>query len=35
VAKSSREVLLDVDGEAPGKLPCTVRILPAAIRLKA
>ena len=29
-----REVLLDVDGEQPGKLPCRIRILPAAIRLK-
>jgi diacylglycerol kinase family enzyme len=28
------EVLLDVDGEQPGKLPCRMRILPSAIRLK-
>ena len=27
-------VLLDVDGEAPGQLPATFRILPAAIRVK-
>lgn len=29
-----REVLLDVDGEQPGRLPCTMTILPSAIRLK-
>jgi diacylglycerol kinase family enzyme len=29
-----REVLVDVDGEQPGKLPCRIRILPMAIRLK-
>jgi YegS/Rv2252/BmrU family lipid kinase len=27
-------VLLDVDGEQPGRLPCRMRILPSAIRLK-
>lgn len=29
-----KEVLLDVDGEQPGRLPCSVEILPAALRLK-
>ncbi|MFZ5470988.1 MAG: diacylglycerol/lipid kinase family protein [Myxococcota bacterium] len=33
-AESEEEVLLDVDGEQPGRLPCTMRILPSAIRLK-
>lgn len=33
-AADGGEVLLDVDGEQPGKLPCRIRILPAAIRLK-
>lgn len=28
------EVLLDVDGEQPGKLPCRMTVLPSAIRLK-
>jgi diacylglycerol kinase family enzyme len=28
------EVLLDVDGEQPGRLPCRMEILPGAIRLK-
>jgi len=28
------EVLLDVDGEQPGKLPCKMEVLPGAIRLK-
>ncbi len=28
------EVLLDVDGEQPGRLPCTVTLLPGAIRIK-
>lgn len=28
------EVLLDVDGEQPGRLPCRMQILPGAIRLK-
>lgn len=27
-------ILLDVDGEQPGRLPCRMRILPGAIRLK-
>jgi diacylglycerol kinase (ATP) len=30
----SGEVLLDVDGEAPGRLPATFEILPGALRLK-
>ena len=29
-----RTVLLDVDGEQPGRLPCQVSMLPGAIRLK-
>lgn len=33
-ATSEQDVLLDVDGEVPGKLPCKVSILPSAIRLK-
>lgn len=33
-AEASAEVLMDVDGEQPGRLPCSMRILPAAIRLK-
>lgn len=28
------EVLIDCDGEQPGRLPCTVTLLPSAIRLK-
>lgn len=34
VAESDEEVLIDVDGEQPGKLPCRITILPSAIRLK-
>jgi len=34
-ATSDREVLLDVDGEAPGRLPATFEILPGAIKLRA
>jgi YegS/Rv2252/BmrU family lipid kinase len=33
-AQSAEEVLLDVDGEQPGRLPCTMTLLPAAIQLK-
>jgi YegS/Rv2252/BmrU family lipid kinase len=33
-AESDEEVLLDVDGEQPGRLPCAMTVLPAAIRLK-
>ncbi len=33
-AQSDAEVLLDVDGEQPGKLPCTMTVLPGAIRVK-
>ncbi len=33
-AESDQEVLIDCDGEQPGKLPCTMTLLPAAIRLK-
>ena len=34
VAESDEKVLIDCDGEQPGTLPCTMIILPAAIRLK-
>lgn len=34
VAKSDQKVLIDCDGEQPGTLPCTMSILPGAIRLK-
>jgi diacylglycerol kinase (ATP) len=34
VATSKETVLHDVDGEAPGRLPSTYRILPGAIRFK-
>ncbi|MBN1946644.1 MAG: diacylglycerol kinase family lipid kinase [Bradymonadales bacterium] len=34
-AESDQECLLDIDGEAPGRLPAEIRILPKAIRLKA
>lgn len=33
VAQSSERVLLDLDGEQPGQLPCEVDILPAALRV--
>ena len=33
-ATSDERVLLDCDGEQPGTLPCTMTLLPAAIRLK-
>lgn len=33
-AESDHEVLLDVDGEQPGRLPCQMTIVPGAIRLK-
>lgn len=32
-AESDHEVLMDVDGEQPGRLPCKIRILPGAIRI--
>jgi len=32
-AHSKQEVLIDCDGEQPGKLPCTIRMVPQAIRL--
>jgi YegS/Rv2252/BmrU family lipid kinase len=32
-ATSDREVLIDCDGEQPGRLPCAMKILPSAIRL--
>ncbi|MDP1822102.1 MAG: diacylglycerol kinase family lipid kinase [Archangium sp.] len=34
VAESDEKVLIDCDGEQPGLLPCTMTILPSAIRLK-
>ncbi len=34
VAVSDEKVLIDCDGEQPGTLPCTMTILPSAIRLK-
>jgi YegS/Rv2252/BmrU family lipid kinase len=33
-AESAEEVLLDVDGEQPGRLPCSMTVLPSAIQLK-
>jgi YegS/Rv2252/BmrU family lipid kinase len=33
-AESEDEVLMDVDGEQPGRLPCKMTILPGALRLK-
>ena len=33
-AESDEEVLLDVDGEQPGRLPCQMTVVPRAIRLK-
>ena len=33
-AQCDQEVLLDVDGEQPGKLPCSMTILPGAIQLR-
>lgn len=32
VAESDEEVLIDCDGEQPGRLPCTISVLPGAIR---
>jgi YegS/Rv2252/BmrU family lipid kinase len=34
VATSDEDVLIDCDGEQPGRLPCKMTVLPAAIRLK-
>lgn len=31
----SREVLVDVDGEVPGKLPLSIKLLPGALRVRA
>jgi len=33
-AESDTECLLDVDGEAPGRLPVEIRVVPGALRLK-
>jgi len=32
--KPGEEILLDIDGEQPGRLPCRISLLPSAIRLK-
>lgn len=32
-ARSDQEVLLDVDGEQPGRLPCSMSVVPAALRV--
>ncbi len=34
VATSDEDVLIDCDGEQPGRLPCKMTVLPSAIRLK-
>lgn len=34
-AESDEEVLIDCDGEQPGKLPCKMTVLPGALRLRA
>ncbi|RJO73060.1 MAG: diacylglycerol kinase family lipid kinase [Myxococcales bacterium] len=34
-AESDQEVLIDMDGEAPGRLPCEFEILPRVLPLKA
>lgn len=34
VAKSDETVLLDIDGEQPGKLPATFKILPKSLKVK-
>ncbi len=34
VAETDERVLIDCDGEQPGRLPCSMRLLPSAIRLK-
>jgi diacylglycerol kinase family enzyme len=33
VATSQQRVLLDVDGEQPGRLPATIEMVPSALRL--
>lgn len=33
-AESDEEVLIDCDGEQPGRLPCKLTVLPSAIRIK-
>lgn len=33
-ARSKKTVLLDIDGEAPGKLPATFQMLPGALKLR-
>jgi diacylglycerol kinase family enzyme len=33
-AEADQEVLLDVDGEQPGRLPCTIELVPAALQLR-
>jgi diacylglycerol kinase family enzyme len=34
LARSNTEVLMDVDGEQPGQLPCTISMIPSALMLK-
>jgi len=34
IAESSEEVLLDMDGEQPGKLPCVFEVVPKCLQLK-
>lgn len=34
VAESDEKVLIDCDGEQPGTLPCTITMVPSAIRIK-
>ena len=33
-AESAEEVLIDCDGEQPGRLPCKMTVLPSALKLK-
>ena len=33
-AESHDEVLIDFDGEQPGRLPCKMTVLPGAVRLR-
>ena len=34
VAESDEVVLIDCDGEQPGRLPCRMTVIPGAIRVK-
>ena len=33
-AESEEDVLIDVDGEQPGRLPCRIEVMPSALRVK-